>query len=460
MEARLRELEARLRDVESKDSRPKGVGITTDITGPVPEGAAAVAGERVSSAHAVLEDTQRANNLVLTPESLTELIGGGPSVLQAERYYLPPLVQVLPFVSEYFATSNRVMPLFHEQSFMRMLRDWYTTPDSQHNPAIWAAINIVLALSRRRLYLDISSPRGTLDVYVKNAQSVLNQLITRDEDLLGIQVVLGLALIFYGTSDPKPATVLVATAVRLAHALSLNARCASNAIDSEQAEQGRNIFWVLYILDRDIAMRIQQPSMLHEADIDVEVPIENPADGAGILYAANGTRINFFRKRVQFAWIQGKIYEWLFSVRAQRLFASQKEENMRRVERAIDRWYDSLAEEFKPEMLPGSDLTTFRAFITLHFIHLQALALIHRSYSYNAAWLETLRRYSSSVTEAQGSTEYSRAPFPESWDKLVDKSRACMKLFSCLPQKDLYIVWYVSFLSRLSPCQVLRHASY
>jgi hypothetical protein len=314
----------------------------------------------------------------------------------------------------------------------------------QRDPAVWAAISIVLALARRHTYLDISSPRGTLDVFVRNAQAVLNQLVTRDDDLLGIQVVLGLACIFYGTSDPKPATVLIATAVRLAHALRINTTQGNKHLDPDIVTQRQRIFWILYVLDRDIALRIRQPTMLNETDIDLELPEENPPDGVGIFYAENGASTNLFRKRVQFAWIQGKAYEWLFSVRAEKLSHSTREEHTKRLERALDQWHASLPAEFKPDLLPTiSDLTTFRAFMFMHFVRLQVLARIHHAYAYDSQWLEALRGFSRTVVDGP-STDFNRKSLPGSFEQLVQRSRESLKLFSCLPQQDLYILWYGS----------------
>jgi hypothetical protein len=379
--------------------------------------------------------------LALTPDSLSDFVGSEAIQSRSEDYPLPPLRDILPSVSEYFTTCNRVVPLFHEPTFMRMLRNWYSTPNTQRDPAVWAAINIVLALGRRHTYIDIASPLGTLDVYVRNAQSALDRLVTRDEDLLGIQVVLGLAYIFYGTSDPKPAMVLIATAVRLAYTLRLNTLRRSNETDPDVVAQRQRIFWILYIIDRDVALRIRQPAMLNEQDVDLELPEEKSPDGVGMFYAENGAVVNFFRKRVQFAWIQGKAYEWLFSVRAEKLPQSARDEHTKRLERALEQWHASLPADFGPEMLPHfSDMTTFRAFMNMHFSTLQVLARIHNSYAYDAQWLQTLRGFSDAVVNQQ-STELTRKSLPDSFGKLVLGSRESLKLFALLPQQDLYLVW-------------------
>jgi hypothetical protein len=210
--------------------------------------------------------------------------------------------------------------------------------------------------------------------------------------------------------------------------------------------QRQRVFWVLYINDRDISMRINQPALLNEADVDVDLPAEDPEDGAGILHSSSGIQLNFFRKRVQFAWIQGKVHEWLFSIRAERLPADMREENSRRLERALDQWEATLPDEFGPDMLTRvTDVTTFHAVMSLHFTHLQTLAVIHRSYSYNASWLEALRRYSGKEIN-EVAIEELRATLPTGWTRLVERARSCLGLFMFLPEHHLHLVWYVRIL--------------
>jgi hypothetical protein len=426
LETRLKELEARLKAFEGDN----GSSQSKRTIATQPENVSVF--DRASLPSCVS---------ALTPDTLSDFVGSEAGQPRSEGYLLPPLRDILPSVSEYFATCNRVVPLFHEPTFMRMLRNWYSMPTTQQDPAIWAAISIVLALGRRHTYIDISSPLGSVDVYVRNAQSVLNQLVTRGEDLLGLQVVLGLAFIFCGTSDPKPATALIATAVRLAYTLRLNASQGSDDMDPDIMLQRQRVFWILYVLDRDVALRIRQPAMLNENDVDLELPEENSPDGVGIFNAGNGTSVNFFRKRVQFAWIQGKVYEWLFSVRAEKLPQFTQNEHAKRLERALDQWNASLPAEFKPEMLPYiSDLTAFRAFMIMHFTRLQVLARIHNAYAYDSQWLETLRGFRHAVVDSP-STDFNRKVLPESFGKLVLGSRESVRLFSLLPEQDLYIVW-------------------
>lgn len=157
--------------------------------------------------------------------------GTVPVGVDMQGYPLAPIHDILPLIQSYFAKSNRVMPLFIEDKFISMLQKWHTDAD-QRTCAAWAAINVTMAFS---LWNDASrkSPSDDLSMgqCVQNAQSVLNNLVTRDQDLLGIQVVLGLVMLFQPGPNIRPALVLIAIAVKMAHRLRLHTRRGRELLD-------------------------------------------------------------------------------------------------------------------------------------------------------------------------------------------------------------------------------------
>lgn len=174
--------------------------------------------------------------------------GPGPDALS-----LPPIEEILPVVDHYFVTYNTVIPLFHQPTFMKMLNAWYNHGNSRDKPT-WAAVQIVMALGYR-------TPRpGTLETApsqvhmanqcLRNAQSIVSELVTREEDLLGIQILLGIVMLFQNSRDPKPASVIIGTAVRLAHRLQLHSNDATQYFTPDEAEQRSRVFWIAYTLDK------------------------------------------------------------------------------------------------------------------------------------------------------------------------------------------------------------------
>ncbi|KAF3058207.1 putative fungal specific transcription factor domain-containing protein [Daldinia childiae] len=159
-------------------------------------------------------------------------------------------------IEDYFRDFNTALPLFHQQHFMQMLLDFYSEQEpTKKSRAVWAAINVVLALGFRIRTVETDEIIVRFDdIKIKhcidNAQKELDELVTREEDTLGIEVLLGLVLLFQTNTDQKPASVLISTAVRLAHRLGLHMKSTLSQYSPEVARHRSNIFWLCYYLDK------------------------------------------------------------------------------------------------------------------------------------------------------------------------------------------------------------------
>jgi hypothetical protein len=173
--------------------------------------------------------------------------GAGPD------HQLPPRAQWLPHIDQFFNYFNLLIPIFHRPTFMGMFNDWYDNPHGQ-NEASWGAIQVVVALG---LHAPMGGPvyGNPSDVSVanrclKNAQAVVAGLVTRDQDLLGIQVLLGIAFLLGDSSDLGPSSVVVGAAVRLAHRMELQSLSSRRLLTLAEAEQRSRVFWITYTLDK------------------------------------------------------------------------------------------------------------------------------------------------------------------------------------------------------------------
>lgn len=166
---------------------------------------------------------------------------------------VPPLEDIAHVVDHYFSDTNKVTPLFCQGSFMAMLREFYSNPLSR-NRASWAAIQIVLAIGYR-------APQGAgmpheaeraqrANIHLQSAQSVMSHLVTREEDMLGVQVLLGIVLLFLSSSDIKPASIIIGNAVRLVYRLGLHEAESPKHGPAVETEQRARVFWIAYALDR------------------------------------------------------------------------------------------------------------------------------------------------------------------------------------------------------------------
>ena len=357
---------------------------------------------------------------------------------------LPPLSDVLPAIEQYLETCNSVLPLFHARTLLRSVHNWYLYP-TQRDCSTWAAINVVLALAHRgNNTADVFSTKKTAE-YLNKAQSVLTEVTMSGASLLSVQVLAGLVLLYQGSLDLGPPTILVATALRLAHSLGLQSRTRSECLDAAAARQHNRVFWMIYILDRDISMRIRQPPLQQDSDIDLDLPPEEPDDDdAGFILSSDGqSKFNFFRARVQLARIQGGLYDCLYSVRAQKSSPETRADNMARIRRMLEDWAFRVPQCFSiRSLLKLCPSGMLRYFAILYGTRLSCLSLVSLAHSWDARWMEKLRDYGAKAGTGDAAMPVPLpAPLPEGWDVLVKESRDFLEFFMSIQEKDASLIW-------------------
>lgn len=384
--------------------------------------------------------------------------------------HLPPLHTVFPIIKRYFATCNPALPIFHEATFYAMVLDWYSSESSistGRDPATWAVINATMALALRQT-VDVG---GFNDIrrqdddrlareYMANAQSVMDILVTRDEDFKGLQTILCLSLLFASSPAPKPACVLVATAVKLVHRLRAHTKEGKEGLDAATALHRDRLFWVTYVLDRDMAMKSLEPYIQQENEYDVEPPGPSiPEDGVGVLISPDGTqKINIFHYRVKLALIQGSLHDTVHSVRARSMCAKKAKAASERLGAALWEWRGSLPDVFQHNKLrswakEGGGVP--RMLLQLHLTYMMCFFMSFRLHTRDPGWLRQLLEFSDQY--APGNIQLheqgkdSDASFrgaakitvmlPDHWKMFPDAAREALDLVRMVDDADTALVW-------------------
>jgi len=358
------------------------------------------------------------------------------------RMELPPHREVLSATESYLTTLNAILPLFNPGRLLQLINNWYSYPGRRERTT-WAAINVVLALAHHRIPPEETTMSESAAFYLHNAQTVLSEVIMGEPDLLNVQILLGMVLLFQGTRDLKPATMLIAIAVRLAHELGLHTRGAE-CIDKSHLLERDRVFWIAYILDRDISMRTSRPPVQREADINLEWPSAEPDDGAGNVTDADGMfSFNFLRCRIRLARIQGEIYDFMLATGAGTMDNCQRDENIARLNHMLDYWMLSIPPPFRPSsVVQAGQPNLCRCFAVLYSTHLACRTQVYRAHAMASPWMETLQSFGRTVTQ-RGRIIPAPLPTPslEHWEKLVDETRRYMQLFWSVERRDQAFIW-------------------
>ncbi|KAF2735183.1 hypothetical protein EJ04DRAFT_491964 [Polyplosphaeria fusca] len=346
---------------------------------------------------------------------------------------LPPLEQVLPVVQAFLQDFNSVLPLFHADTLLQLVHDCYSVGPLQRDPVVWAAVNVVLALAQRHnlvAHHDVPSSATCLS----RAESVLSRLVLGDIQLLNIQVLVGMVMLLQASLDLKPALILLATTIRLAHAIGLHDRAYSAHLDSLHARQRACVFWLAYILDKDLSMRSKQPSIQIDDDINLELPsptvlqytedrstINDTDDATGVITTADGTvKMNYLTARIQLAAVEGGVHDYIFSTRSQKRSPEERSHALQSVACALEQWKASIPSEFRASagsrrVAPGM----LRFLGVLHSTSLACTTLINQAHAWNAEWIASIRRYGAHGIEPL---------LPPKWEVLVVEARDLLVL--------------------------------
>jgi hypothetical protein len=370
---------------------------------------------------------------------------------------LPAEGLVRQLIDTYLVNINSILPLFDPRQLAQTVDQWYTSP-TQRSRTSWAVINVVMAIAQYCSFGKIGFSHadfsiGSVPDCLNKAQSALTEILMGEVELTSLQVVLGIVMIFQGISDIRPAVFLISTALRLCQVLGIH-RMDSDLYGNttpREALQLRRVFWIAYILDRDIAMRIRQAPIQQDTDINIELPPKKPdEDAAGFVSTPEMYQhgFNVFRANVELSQIQGYVYDALFSVRSQQLSPGERAASCQAIRLLLKDWKGRI-----PATLSAGALSQTQGYLPciprflcmLYGTVVTCLGQLCQVNSMDFGWVDQLRYYGRSITVGLGEPCLP-PPQPQGWNALVNECREFMPLFISVQDKGPAFIWY-AFLS-------------
>lgn len=365
---------------------------------------------------------------------------------------LPAERPVRQLIDTYLTNINSILPLFDPKQLTQTVDRWYDSP-TQWSRTSWATINVVMAIAQ---YCSFGQARfghadfsiGSVQDCLNKAQYALTEILMGDVELANVQVLLGLVIVFQGTSDIRPSVFLISTALRLCQVLGIHRSDSDFYRDAtpREALQSRRVFWIAYILDRNIAMRIGQAPIQQDTDINIELPPMKPdEDAAGFINTSELYQhgFNVFRAHVELSQIQGYVYDAVFSVRAQLLSPSERAASCEAIRLLLKDWKGRIPASLSAEALSQTQsyLQCIAKFLCmLYGTVVTCLGQLCQVNSMDFRWVDQLRDYGRSITVGLGEPCLP-PPQPQGWNALVNECREFMLLFVSVQDKGPAFIW-------------------
>lgn len=358
---------------------------------------------------------------------------------------LPPKSEALSLLKDYFENFNCMFPLFHQPTFMHLVDRQYSS-DPYQGSGWWASLNCTLAIAHRLRVMSNLVPQeedGKAWAYLKNAMGVFSELTMRNTDLLSVQALLGMALFMQGTPNPQPTSLLIAAAIRLSHSIGLHKRGTGFNLNPIEIEQRKRVFWIAYMLDKDLCLRSGRPAAQDDDDMNVDLPDADPADCIGNIPLADGKgKMNLFRVMCEFAVIESNVYKRLYATKATKQSDGELLNTIGELDQQLEEWKDRIPIDFRPEHeIKASHTPLILHIVMLHFTYYNCLTTIHRMSIHHGYWTSRLSNYA-----LQGLNARPVNPRVFSSAALCNAAaRASISLLKYVPQGDFSCVWLILY---------------
>ncbi|KAM0435303.1 hypothetical protein ACHAPT_003397 [Fusarium lateritium] len=358
---------------------------------------------------------------------------------------LPSKPEALSLLKDFFENFNCIFPLFHQPTFMHLVERQYSS-DPYHGSGWWASLNCALAIAHRLRVMSNLVPQEEDDKawgYLKNALGVFPELTMRNTDLLSVQALLGMALFMQGTPNPQPTFLLIAAAMRLAHSIGLHKRGTGFNLNPIEIEQRKRVFWIAYMLDKDLCLRAGRPPAQDDDDMNVELPDADPADNIGNIPLADGKgKMNLFRVMCEFATIESEVYKRLYSVQATKQSDGELLNTIGELDQKLEDWKDRIPIDYRPEHeIKASHTPLILHVVMVHLTYYNCLTTIHRMSVHHGYWTSRLSNYA-----IQGLNARPLNPRVFSSAALCTAAaRASVSLLKYVPQGDFACVWLILY---------------
>lgn len=191
-------------------------------------------------------------------------------------------------------------------------------------------------------------------------------------------------------SNVHPITALTPVACRLATELGLHRKESCRGKDPNEANRMRRLFWLVYSVDRDTAMKVGRSPTIMDYDITTSYP--SPI-------SEKEAEFNPDVKLSQLMKIYGDVYDSLYSAKAASSTPAELAKHVARLDQVLQNWRESLPVQYRPnadfaderpgkmDTFPTKSWYSYWCVIELHFTYYQLMSNIHRVTAYHPSWI-------------------------------------------------------------------------
>lgn len=165
--------------------------------------------------------------------------------------------------------------------------------------------------------------------------------------------------------------------------------------------------------------------------------VDLPEDDGNYLQSIDGSsQLNYLRARVQLAYVEGKVYDYLLSNRSMKISLQTRQERVSHLAMILHRWMQTIPAalhlENITETLGKAPLTHM---ILLYHTYLMCYTTINGLYSLESPWMKAIHNNGTTLlynfdTRSYDCMRHTPTLLPQFWATCVGASRGCLKILN------------------------------
>ncbi|KAK9366632.1 fungal-specific transcription factor domain-containing protein [Lipomyces kononenkoae] len=320
-------------------------------------------------------------NMVMTTTTIPFLKKPGPK--EHTTLPLPDIDTTRRCLEIYAFIFSPIIPVFTLDEMDRILNSVYS--EKHFRIVDYCAVCAMLATGLRLQSTDFASSRGVGDPvafksdpihpeaveqswgYFMNAMSYLSTLICGPSSLTAVQTLVTLGIYLDGSDSAEVSYMISSNAARIAQRMGLHIK-SMYGFSEEETRRRQRIFWICYIIDKDLSLRTGRPPVIHDQDVSMDPLVETSSSPSYL-----------FSVMILFSQIQSKTYTRLYSAAASHVSETELLDTIGELDKRLLEWRDSIPLQYRPDHeIIEQDPYVLLHVVYMHLAYYNCLIAIHR----------------------------------------------------------------------------------
>ncbi|KAL4953201.1 hypothetical protein BDW69DRAFT_200338 [Aspergillus filifer] len=316
------------------------------------------------------------------------------------------------YLDAYWSSAvHTIFPVIDTELFTRTINTAYsrseTGPCQSSRACIFALLALISGVDYARAHCSVPVPPNIpRDDFILEAQRLLALIVCDGLNLETLQANVIMGYVRLMTGDVQTSTQFISIASRSIIAVGIHTMgdpeqmpqiAGADPIEMRANKHLRNLFWLCYLLDKDLALRTGQSHCLKDEDCNLQLPREYVVNLCSrVTYPAPFSSGDgpLFPVELRLSLIKSRIFNALYSYQGLQKSDAEIIKLIRELDDDLEHWRLSIPPDLRPTLTYGKTVhkspnTMTMVLIIIHLNYYFCVNIVHLAGSRCESWRST-----------------------------------------------------------------------